>query len=213
MRRRVEPEILDHLPADDLSAIRSRKDLRAINFLMGNERWILRSVNRFAAEARHGGITEFGAGEGRLAEGMRKLLGNAEIECRDLAPRPDGLDGRIAWHREDVLVHPPQHRGVLVASLFLHHFEGESLRTLGRWCGQFRVVCFAEPLRSAGALVQGGVLLPFVNSVTRHDMPVSIRAGFKPGELPDLLGLNPREWHIEERSTWRGGLRVLGWRV
>ncbi|MDB6078824.1 MAG: hypothetical protein JWO82_2571, partial [Akkermansiaceae bacterium] len=209
MQRRVEPEILDHLPAEDLSAIRSRRDLRAINFLMGNERWIVRSVRRFSAEAKQGGITEFGAGEGRLAERLQHEMPGARIECCDLAPRPAGLHPGIEWRRADVLETPPQHHGVLIASLFLHHFEGAALETLGKWCGQFRAFCFAEPLRSRGAIAQGTALLPLVNSVTRHDMIVSIRAGFVRGELPALLGLDPRQWRVEEQCTWRGGLRVL----
>ena len=44
MLRQVLPELLDHLQADDPEAIRSRRDLRVINFLMGNERWILSSL-------------------------------------------------------------------------------------------------------------------------------------------------------------------------
>ena len=37
MQRRVEPELLDALPADDPRAVRSREDLRRINRLMGNQ--------------------------------------------------------------------------------------------------------------------------------------------------------------------------------
>jgi hypothetical protein len=42
VERVVKPEILDDLPMDDPSARASRADLRRINFLMGNERWILK---------------------------------------------------------------------------------------------------------------------------------------------------------------------------
>ncbi|MCU0753184.1 MAG: hypothetical protein MUC40_09220 [Akkermansiaceae bacterium] len=49
--RIVEPEILDHLPHDDPAARRSRLDLRRINFLMGNERWILRVLGRLPDSA------------------------------------------------------------------------------------------------------------------------------------------------------------------
>ena len=46
LKRTVIPELLDHLPADDPHAMRSRRDLRRINFLMGNERWIRRTLTR-----------------------------------------------------------------------------------------------------------------------------------------------------------------------
>jgi hypothetical protein len=38
--RVISREILDHLPSDDPSAVRGRLDLRTINSLMGNVRWI-----------------------------------------------------------------------------------------------------------------------------------------------------------------------------
>jgi hypothetical protein len=44
--------------------------------------------------------------------------------------------------------------------------------------------------------------------VTRHDMPTSIRAGFCPGELPALLGLDSKKWSVSESSHWRGALRL-----
>ena len=37
LARRVEDETLDHLPEDDPRAIRSRRDLRRINRIMGND--------------------------------------------------------------------------------------------------------------------------------------------------------------------------------
>ena len=46
--RLLVPEILDGLPPEDPEARRSRRDLRRINFLMGNERWIARQVRELA---------------------------------------------------------------------------------------------------------------------------------------------------------------------
>ena len=48
-----------------------------------------------------------------------------------------------------------------------------------------------------------------MGEVTRHDMPASIRAGFRQGELPVLLGLNSEDWTISESSHWRGALRLI----
>jgi hypothetical protein len=50
-------------------------------------------------------------------------------------------------------------------------------------------------------------LFPFVNEVTRHDMVVSIRAGFKHSELAAMLGLD-FSWH-EKRGLF-GGIRLKG---
>ena len=74
--------------------------------------------------------------------------------------------------------------GVVVANLFLHHFEDEQLAEMGRLLEGCEVICVSEPWRSRLAMLEGRFLFPFVNGVTRHDMMVSIRAGFRRGELP-----------------------------
>jgi hypothetical protein len=210
--RIVEPEILDHLPHDDPAARRSRLDLRRINFLMGNERWILRTMERFpdAATSR---VCELGAGDGGLAAKIRRRFPNTRVTACDLTPRPAGLDAAIDWRCGDIFQQPPPPGGVLVANLFLHHFEGDDLRRLGKICEGFDMLIFNEPNRSRMAAVLGTLLHPFVNHVTRHDMQASIRAGFRGGETARLLDLDPARWRIEETSPWRGARRVVACRV
>ncbi len=205
LARRVEPEWLDSLPHDDPRARRGRRDLRLVNFAMGNERWILRTV---AAHREHAaeGIVELGAGSGALTARLGKI--GPTLGC-DLAPRPPALPDAVRWAEGDLFA--PERGlagGILVANLFLHHFEGEALRRLGEIAQRFRLLVFVEPLRSCGALVLSGALLPFVGDVTRHDMPISIRAGFVPGDLPRFLGL-PSGWSVTEKATMRGALRTV----
>ena len=64
-----------------------------------------------------------------------------------------------------------------------------------------------------GSEMLGALMHPWINSVTRHDMHVSITAGFAAGEIPRLLGLAPAVWSFRETSTWRGARRVIGWRT
>lgn len=202
MQRVVEPEILDELPTDDPAARASRVDLRRINFLMGNERWILRRVAAMGGAADRG-IIEWGAGSGDL---LRKLGRMGPAVGMDRAARPEGLPEAVGWRRTDVL-EDDAGSGVLVANLFLHHFEGVALRRLGERMANFAAVVAVEPWRSRTALGLGAVMLPFVSRVTRHDMPVSIRAGFRRGELAAALGLDPGRWAISESIDLRGGLR------
>lgn len=180
---------------------------------MGNERWILKAARRFS-EAANKGIAELGAGDGLLSAKLAKEFPQARVTAFDLAPRPAGLDVRVNWEQGDLFQTPGDlHGGILVANLFLHHFEGAALEQLGRICEGFEVVISSEPSRDSVSHLCGHVLDPFVNHVTRHDMHVSIDAGFLPGELPSLLGLNPERWQIEEDSTWRGAVRMLGCRI
>jgi hypothetical protein len=96
--------------------------------------------------------------------------------------------------------------------LFLHHFENESLMTLGRWLKDCDVALFNEPDRARMPHFLGRLMHPWINHVTRHDMHVSIDAGFRPGEITAALEMKPSHWKIEETSSWRGGRRVLAWR-
>jgi hypothetical protein len=211
--RVVLPEILDHLPADDPEARRSRRDLRRINFFMGNERWVLATARRFP-EAAAIGITELGAGDGHLTRTLARLHPQTKVTALDLAPPPEDLPDNVVWRQGDLFHSPaPPQGGILIANLFLHHFEGEALRSLGTLADGFRVLIFCEPLRARLPHLLGHAAHPFINRVTRHDMHVSIDAGFAPNELPRLMDLPGKRWMIGEHSTWRGALHVLGCRT
>lgn len=200
MKRQVVPEILDSLPGGDPEALRSRRDLQLINFLMGNERWIMK-------QTQDGGMIELGAGEGQLT---RKLATKGQVVGLDFQDRPDGLD--VDWKSGDLFESLPAVQGeTVVANLILHHFEDEQLALLGKLIRKRRSLIAVEPWRSRISLAEGFALWPVINSVTKHDMMVSIRAGFRKGELPKLLDLGD-EWEWKEEVSLLGGLRVLAWR-
>jgi hypothetical protein len=195
--RTVQPELLDRLPASDPDALRSRRDLRLINALMANHRWLRQQVGQSRA-------IELGAGDGSLARTLPRAT------ALDLAPRPGDLPDGITWCQGDLFETLPGTGGdTLVACLILHHFEAQPLAALGRLIDQSgaqRVVA-TEPHRTRLAIAQGYALFPFVNHITRHDMIVSIRAGFRRGELGAVLGLDAGSWEIVESVTLFGALR------
>ncbi|MBC8127104.1 MAG: hypothetical protein H8M99_08175 [Gloeobacteraceae cyanobacterium ES-bin-144] len=210
--RKVVPEILDHLPPEDPEARRSRRDLRRINFLMGNERWVCRAIRKFSDAALRG-IVELGAGDGMLVAKLAHSFPAAPVTGCDLVPRPDRLASRVIWKQGDLLsADCEMSGGILISNLFLHHFEGASLRQLGQLCNGFEILVFNEPDRSTLPHLLGGSMWPMINRVTRHDMHVSISAGFARDEMPSLMGIDPAMWSIVETCTWRGARRVLGCR-
>lgn len=209
MRRVLTPEILDSLPFDDPRAVRSREDLRRVNALMGNQRWLWRQVQELSKTGRRWG--ELGAGSGEMASRLAKN----GVPCTgfDLNDRPKSVPASVDWVTGDCRETLQQWEGEgLVGSLILHHFDEADLAKLGGLFANYEVLVFAEPLRTRLAKLLGYLLLPFVGEVTRHDMMVSIEAGFLPGELPRLLNLE-KGWRWYELTTWRGGLRSLAVRT
>ena len=211
MNRVVAPEILETLADDDPHAIQGRLDLLKVNWIMGNHRWLLRTLKRERKPGEH--ICELGAGDGALS---RKMLQNAictpqELHAVDLAGEPKNWPAGAIWHRGDLFAQPLPDCEILVANLFLHHFTEEQLAKLGsRLSSKTRLILAAEPARYFIHKISGWLFsnLTRLNHVTRHDMQVSIRAGFRGDELPRALGL-AGNWHSEASCTPFGANHVI----
>jgi hypothetical protein len=207
LNRVIIPEILDSLNPADLRAIRSRRDLRWINLYLGNSRWIVRQIKTQTPPPDR--IIEIGAGEGDLCRKVHTSLPSSTVTGLDLIQRPTNLPVSIQWISGNFFQTLPTIRAdACVGSLVLHHFSDKALRELGSRLQSFRSITFCEPLRSRLPLFLSKLCCPFLSKVTRHDMPASIRAGFRPSELPDLLGLDSNKWIFREYSHWRGALRL-----
>jgi hypothetical protein len=202
--RKLTPELLDHLPHDDPGARLSRRDLRRINFFMGNERWIASMI-----PSTERSITEIGAGDGHLLSRIANQHPDAAIAAYDLAPRPVGLPEKVEWKQGDLFSQsPPKVGGTLIANLFLHHFDESQLHELGKWMSAFDTLIINEPLRASINLFMAKLASPFIHPITRHDMRVSIEAGFVVGELASLLDLEENGFRIIESTDWRGAIRL-----
>jgi hypothetical protein len=203
MRRVLEPELLDSLPPDDPAAIRSRADLRRVNWCMRNDTHLFKAIRALPKPPRS--ILEIGAGDGtfmlRLARRLYRLNSNPVqlylldkdpvVSARTLAEyRELGWSAEVV--RENVLRWSDQrdreHVDLVIANLFLHHFSENDLRGLfngvAHTCDAF-VAC--EPRRWRASLLGSRLLwLIGCNYVTRHDAVVSVRAGFNGSELTKL---------------------------
>jgi hypothetical protein len=199
--RRLTPEILDTLPPSDPAAIRSRCDLQKIDRFLGNTRWLVSQICSLSPPPAD--IAELGAGSGRFLEALHTALPSATLTGYDLHPAPCGT---MRWVEGNILQTLQPHE-VIVGSLIAHHFDESSLRSLGKHLASARAILFVEPLRTALSYLMALCALPFSGRVTRHDMPASIRAGFRPGELAPLLGLTNHT--ITEKAVQRGVLRFI----
>jgi 2-polyprenyl-3-methyl-5-hydroxy-6-metoxy-1,4-benzoquinol methylase len=206
--RLIQPELLDTLPPESTDARRSRRDLRVINWLMGNHRWIIRSVQpRLRHQER---LVEIGAGSGELCQ---KLAGRGIAAAGlDRWPGP-ALPSSLVWHQADLRTFTgyADYQAV-VANLVLHHLSDTELCQLGRKLnGGPRIICACEPTRRRLSQRLFSALGPVLgaNSVTRHDALVSIAAGFLGDELPTALGLDNATWSIRCTQTLLGGYRML----
>jgi hypothetical protein len=214
--RRVEPELLETYPIDHPDAVRGRADLRLVNAVMGNHRWIARTLRRVCRPGWR--VTEIGAGDGALSRRLASegICATRDLHAFDLAPPPPDWPATAGWTQGDLMCQPLPDSEVLVANLFLHHLEDEALRELGRRLpASVRILVAAEPARRRLHSFSGRLLCQVarLHPITRHDMQTSIRAGFRAGEMPARLGLGAG-WQLRQQAeTWLGGCRLLAVRA
>ena len=217
-KRVVEPEILDALPADDPAAIRSRRDLRLVNTLMGNQRWIIKQLRQSPAHESGRTSWELGAGDGSLGAAIAKKLGNKAppLTALDLSPRSERWPTAWDWQQRDLMEIAAEspNSELVIANLILHHFDDAQLASIGRWLSaEADTVIAVEPLRARLPHVLAFAMrLLGINYVTREDIHTSINAGFTDSELPDLLGLDPQHWNIQVSTTLLGAYQMIATR-
>jgi hypothetical protein len=216
--RRVEPEQLDSLPADDAAAIQSRRDLQRLTVVMGQPAAIARPLAAHGATRPIRRLVDLGGGDGTL------LLQVA----RRLAPRVPGVRGVVVdrqmlvsattreafgglgWDLEPAIADAfewlradrPQAGTVVIANLFLHHLREAPLSALlVQVAAKAELFVACEPRRSRLTL-GASALVGWIgcNAVTRHDATTSVRAGFTGRELSRLWPAG-EDWQIEEGPT------------
>jgi len=217
MIRTLQPELLDSLPAHDASAIGSRRDLRRLNNLMGHARVIARSLKEIFRSEPPAQIVEIGAGDGHLllcvTQSSPATWRDIDVTFVDLQNLLNDdtkakfavLDWRVRSIEADIfewLVDPSAKTDVVLANLVLHHFTDAQLTLLFSGVAEKADAFIAvEPRRSRWPLFCACSLgIIGCNAVTRHDAPVSVRAGFTGCEL-SALWPHSDEWEVTERRA------------
>jgi hypothetical protein len=215
--RRLQPEILDSLPADDPRAVHSRRDLQRVNIIMGHAAFVTRTLRGVPAPLRL--VVELGTGDGtmllRVAGHLRSrservravLVDQQPVVSAETRAAFDALGWHVEVSKADVfewLRRPdPEMADATIANLFLHHFDDAELSSLlGQAARQTRMFVACEPRRSRVALA-GASLLRLVgcNQLTVHDGLISVRAGFRDREISSKWPSDANGWRLSEGLT------------
>jgi hypothetical protein len=215
MERIVLPELLDALPPRDELALRSRRDIRRLNGLMGHPRLAARALEKSLRNGVPQRIVELGAGDGHfllgVAEQMRGLGLDVEATLVDrldvLDPQTRGRFNALGWRiRAEIaeamewLGHAaPDSTTAMISNLFFHQFGRDELSEMLRLAARSaHTVIALEPRRGWLPDFLGRFLwVVGCGSVTRYDGRVSIRAGFTGREL-SALWPDTKNWEFAE---------------
>jgi hypothetical protein len=216
--RRVTPEVLDGLPADDPRAKRAREDLPRIHRAMATLSIVDRALDRGTVGFVPRTLLELGAGDGalmlRLAQRRQTDWPDVRVTLLDrlplVAPRTLEELTQVGWTPRVVAMdvfdwlasRDATRWDVIFANLFLHHFSDAALRSLLRGiAARSCVFLCCEPRRAVPALA-GSHLIGLLGAgpVTRLDAVSSVHAGFRDRELTDLWP-DPRDWDLDEQPA------------
>lgn len=215
--RDVEPEALDQLRADDPRALRARCDLARIHRAMRSRSHLRDALLTVAENGAPRRVLEIGCGDGTLLAALAPRLNWPKVELTLLDREPAVDHSTLAayaaagWQAcvqraevTDWLRRAPT-VDLVIASLFLHHFEPRALaRLLAQIASCSQALVAWEPRRCRRALLAGHALgLLGASRLTRNDALVSVRAGFRGRELSAQWNDLRHRWWFEE---YRAGL-------
>jgi hypothetical protein len=213
--RRLQTELLDVLPADDPSAMRSRRDLRLLNAVMLHPDIMARRMRRHAVDTPRR-IIELGAGDGslmlrlsrRLARHWRNIAIISVDQQNIVAPETREAIAKLGWRENQVTqdvfeyLATAEPADIIITNLFLHHFRPPQISEIFTQCAKLAPVLIAlEPRRASLPLIGSRLIwLLGCNHVSRHDAVASVRAGFRDREL-SALWPDQRAWTLHEGSA------------
>ena len=211
--RALVPEILDHLAPDDPRAIRSRRDLARINWVMRQSAIMAQALSDFPAPKL---LADLGGGDGRfvlsVARRLAKRWPGVKVLILDqqniVSTETRAGFAALGWDCDmlqgDIFQTLPQIApDIVTVNLFLHHLDDAALaRLLTLVAGRAKGFAACEPRRSAFALLASHLVFALgANDVTRHDALASVRAGFRDGEVSSLWP-PAGAWRLGEQAAF-----------
>ena len=218
-QRRIEPEILDFLPAEDPRAIGARRDLRVLNAVMLQSRIMARLLRWCCRGKTPRLIIELGGGDGSFVVSLAKRLAQTWPGLKVISVDRQSIvtdETREAVRRHGWQLEPVKAdvfeflmnagsapAGMVIANLFLHHLSADELQFLFA-VAECRAQSFAicEPRRTPAALISSKLVWALgCNAVTRHDAWTSVRAGFRDYEISPFFPAS-RNWELQECAAF-----------
>ena len=215
--RRIEAEILDSLSADDPRAIRSRRDLRRLNYLMRHAAIFDDQVGLSRGGFVPNRVLELGTGDGwllyELLSRLPRSMARREVVMVDRHPSVSaGVIGALESEGWKVTVEAcdifewfkagsqNEPFDCCFVNLLLHHFRDRQIGSLFQSLQQCsRSIAVCEPRRNWRSLLASYCVgLVGCCDVTRNDAVISVRAGFTEDELTRLWPRD-RGWTVQER--------------
>ena len=216
MKRIVQPELLDTLPSNAPRAVHSRRDLHRLNCWMRTHAVMADALQKALNRHTPGQITELGAGDGhfllrvaqKIPPGWRDVKAMLLDRQKNVTPATLAAFANLGWRAEAVIAdvfdwsQTSDTGEVVIANLFLHHFEDarlvELLRLISRRSKLFIAI---EPQRASWPLFCSRLLWAIrCNEVTRHDAAASVRAGFSGNEL-SAFWPDKQNWRFAEHRA------------
>jgi hypothetical protein len=214
--RRLEAELLDHLPGDDPRAMRARRDLNRVNAWMGNAKYMASMLQKYVTGRTPRTIVDLGSGDGafmlRVARRLAPHWRNVKIILLDRQNIVDGATregfAALHWQAETVSADVFEFLAdgcsadVVTANLFLHHLADQQLAGLFAAAAKSAwLVAACEPRRAKFVIELSRMLWVFgCNDVTVHDAVASARAGFAGNEL-SALWPSQGGWQLHESAA------------
>jgi SAM-dependent methyltransferase len=193
-RRATEPEMLDE-GVPESEALESLADLRRVNRWLGTHRRLRKAVRPFLASSPQPRLLDVGCGSADIPDRIRRsfpaplLAVGVDIKMLHLRAAPPSVRRVVA----DVQALPFSNGtfDVVVASHFLHHFDGaEAAAVLRRLYELARRALIVDDIRRARVpYVFARSLFPFIlrSPVSVADGVLSIRRAFTAAELADAF--------------------------
>ena len=215
MLRTIEPELLDQLPADDVRAIRHRRDLKVINAVILQSGIMAKAITERWTGDPPRALLDLGSGDGTFMLSIARrlvahwpgvtitLLDQRDIVSTDTREAFATLGWKAQTVSADVFGYlrglKPSSVDVVTANLFLHHFDQRQLSDLlALVAHSSRVFVACEPRRTKIALRSSRLLWMIgCSEMAVHDAVVSVRAGFKENELSELWPAKD-SWELRE---------------